>query len=196
MRLLRVAALAAAVSFLAIPMLSALPAVAQEVAHAASSVPATTGDTIVSIPLGNWTTNVLDVAGAILMAAVASLVAVTVKMLPDWLRPLVTTAVQAAIANFIRQGLAYSIQWVEGFDKGKTIDLNVGSAAVAVALRYVMEHAPGFLVSLAGGTERIKQVIIAMLGEFGVTLDAQTSPAAVAAAANDNHPALLAAANG
>ncbi len=159
------------------------------------TVPATS-DTIVTIPAGNWANTVLDLFGAILMASIASLVAIACRFLPGWLQPLVTTAVQTAITNFARQGLAYAIQWVVGFDKDKTIDLNVGSAAVAVALRYVIEHAPAFLVSLAGGPDKIKEKLIALLGEFGITLDAQTSPAAVVAAANDDHPALLAVANG
>ncbi|OJX17964.1 MAG: hypothetical protein BGO82_17295 [Devosia sp. 67-54] len=168
-------------SVAAFAVLSPLAAIAQETATTVAGTPA--GDTIVTVPLGNWTTNVLDIAGAILMAAVASLVAIAARMLPDWLRPLVTTAVQAAIANFVRQGIAYAIQAIEGFDKNKTIDLNVGSAAVAVALRYVIEHAPGFLVGLAGGEEAIKDKIIALLGEVGITLDASTMPAAVKAQA-------------
>ncbi len=98
---------------------------------------------------------------------------------------------QAAIANFIRQGIAYAIQWVEGFDKDKSISLNVGSSAVAVAARYVIEHAPPFLVGLAGGEDKIKDKIIALLGEFGIVLDPEVYPDQVKASANDNHPALL-----
>ncbi len=190
---LKAAALAAAVSLAALPLLLPAVSLAQDavssMASIASSIPP--DSSIVTVPIGDWATPIVEVFGAILMAAVSSLVAIVVGFAPQWLRPLITTVVQNAISAFIRQGIGYAIQWVVGFDKGKTIDLNVGSTAVAVALRYVVDHAPDFLLKWAGGEDAIKEKIIALLGEFGITLDDQTSPAAVA-----NHPAVLAVSNG
>ena len=72
MRLLKVAAIGAAL-MLAVAAATPLAAFAQDVASSVA-VPATAGDTIVTIPAGDWTTKVLDLVGAILMASIASLV--------------------------------------------------------------------------------------------------------------------------
>lgn len=178
---LKAAALALVVTF-AVTLMPSVAAFAQD-ASSSIAVPATTGDTIVTVPLGDWTTQVLDVVGAILLGLVSLLVATAARFLPGWLRPLVTASVQAAIANFVRQGIAYAIQEVEGFDKDKTISLDVGNAAVASALRYVIEHAPDWLVGLAGGKDAIAEKIIAFLGEHGIVLDSGVAPAQVASTA-------------
>ena len=184
--LLKAAALAAVVALSFTPVLAPVAALAQATVSSVSSIaiptPADTS-TVVTIPLGDWSTQVLDLAGSLLMAAAAALVAVGVRFLPGWLQPLVTASVQAAIANFIRQGFASAIQQVEDFDKGKTVTFDVGSAAVATALTYVIEHAPPYLVNLAGGRDAIVQKIIAFLDEHGIVLGTGVQPGQVAAAA-------------
>jgi hypothetical protein len=75
------------------------------------------------------------------------------------------------IANYVRQGIAWAIQEVENFDKDKVITLDVGNAGVASALRYVLEHAPAWLVGLAGGKDKIVQKIVAFLTDHGIVLD-------------------------
>ena len=146
-----------------------------------ASVP-TDGSTIVTVPIGDWTNRVVDLFGALLTAAVTALIAIAIRFLPNWLQPLITVTVQTAIAGFVRQGFGYAIQEVENFDKDKTVDLNVGSAGVASALTYVIQHAPPFLINLAGGKDSIVEKIIAFLTEHGITLDSSVQPAQVAAA--------------
>jgi len=151
-------------------------------AFAQSSAPADTSS-VVSITLSTFLNPVIELLGLILGAAVSWFVVQIVAFLPGWARVLFTAAIQAQVANFIRQGIAWAIQKVEGFDANKTVSFDVGSAGVAEALRYVIEHAPGYLVNLAGGKDAIVQKIIAFLTEHGIVLDTNVSPEQVASVA-------------
>lgn len=126
---------------------------------------------------------VLELLGVIIAAAVSFLVARIVAFLPAWARVLFTAAIQSQLTAFIKQGIAWAIQEVEGFDKDKTISVDVGNAGVASALRYVLEHAPAYLINLAGGKDAIVQKIIAFLTEHGIVLDSGVVPQQVAATA-------------
>lgn len=154
------------------------------IAQAASSAAASAPNTSVSISVATYINPILETLGALIgTAAAGSIVALLVAFVPAWLRPLATQAVQATIAHYIVDGIGYAIQEIEGFDKDKTIDVNVGNAGVASALRYVLAQAPTFLINLAGGKDAIVAKIIAFLHQFGITLDAATAPAQVASTA-------------
>lgn len=146
------------------------------------TVPAMAADNTVTIPWGDWLNAVLEFAAAILMLAIGGLIGALVKFLPAWLQPMITAQVQAALAGWIRQAIHYAIQQVEGFDKGKTITFDVGSGALAVAVRFLIDHAPSWLLKLAGGPEKLKAQILAQLSEHGITLASGVQPADVSAA--------------
>jgi len=177
MRLLHAAADAAVrlVAATIVFIIIAAPAFAQSSAPDAS--------TVVSIHIADLLNPIIETLGVILGAAVTFFVARVVSFLPGWARVLFTAAIQAQVANFIRQGISWAIQKAEGFDQDKTVSFDVGSAGVAEALRYVLEHAPSYLVNLAGGKDAIVQKIIAFLTEHGIVLDANVSPEQVAATA-------------
>lgn len=151
-------------------------------AQAASAISSAVADpsTSVSFDLASVINPIIEVLGVIAGTAVTFIVVRLVGLLPGWVQVLFTAAVQAQMGSFIRQGIAWAIQEVVGFDKDKTITLDVGNAGVAAALRYVIEHAPSFLVDLAGGKDAIVEKIIAFLTEHGIVLDTAVSPAEVA----------------
>ncbi len=123
---------------------------------------------------------VIEFFGLILMGLGGTLIAMLVKLLPGWARPFINAAVQAALANWYRQGIASAIQEIEGFDKNKTISLDVGSSGLAWALRFLIEYAPRFLLKIAGGPEKVKAQILTYFTEHGIVLDQGVTTAAVA----------------
>lgn len=196
MWLLRPAALSAVICFRILAALFVLVLIAliaePAFAQAVSSQLVDAG-TVVTVPVGDWATHILDLAGAVLVASLAGLIATAVHFLPSWLRPLISTAMQNALAGYLKQGINYAIQTVEGSEKGKTMDLNVGSAVVAVALQYAIDHAPAFLINLAGGDDELREKIIALLGDLEMWLAPNVSPAAVKTQAEAGPAAAVAA---
>jgi len=155
------------------------------VASLSLTLPAFAADNSVTVPIGAWLDPIIEfIIGVVLAAGATWLVGVLVGFLPQWLRPLVNAAVQAALAGWIRQAINYAIQQVEGFDKDKSISFDVGSNALAVILRFLIEHGPGWLLKLAGGPDKLKAQILAALSDHGIVLDSGVLPAQVAA--NDN----------
>lgn len=151
-------------------------------AQFASNAPAD-ASSVVSATIGTYLNPILETLGVILAACVTFFVGRLVSILPAWAQVLFTAAVQSMISNYVRQGIAWAIQEIEDFDKDKVISFDVGQAGVASALRYVLDHAPAFLVNLAGGKDAISQKIIAFLTEHGIVLDKDVVPQQVAVAA-------------
>lgn len=147
------------------------------------ALPALAADTTVSVPVDASLNPALEFVGLIAAGLSTALVGILVKFLPKGLQAFATAQLQAALAGWITQAINYAIQQVEGFDKGKTIDLNVGSSALAVALRFLIEHGPTWLIKLAGGPDKIKAQILAALSDHGIVLDSGVLPEAVAARA-------------
>jgi len=149
-------------------------------AQASSSAP---DSSVVTVSVAEHLNPILEFIQVLLEAATGGLILLLMRFLPGWLRPLITAQVQAAITVFIRQGIAWGIQEVESFDKDKVISFDVGNAGVASALRYVLDHAPEWLVNLAGGKDAIAAKIVAFLTEHGIVLDKDVDPTAVATTA-------------
>ena len=164
------------------------------VATMALTLPALAADTTVSIPVDAWLNPIIEFIGLVAGGLATALVGILVSFLPKGLKAFATAQVQAALAGWIRQAINYAIQQVEGFDKGKTISFDVGTSGLAVALRFLIEHGPGWLLKLAGGPEKLKAQILAALSDHGIVLDSGVRPEAVAAATASD-PALNAAVN-
>lgn len=71
-------------------------------------------------------------------------------------------------------------------EKGKTLDVKVGSSVVASAVQYVVGHGPAWLIAWLGGATAIEQKIIARLNlsaDAAVATTTAIVPAASAPAA-------------
>ena len=149
-------------------------------AQAASSA-ASASDTTVTISLATILNPILNwIAPLFGSAFAAGLIAIFLGFVPAPLRPFITAGVETALSHYIVQGIQWAIQDIEGFDANKTIPVNVGNAAVASALKYVLAQAPAWLVSLAGGQSAVAAKIVAFFHQFGITLDTGVDPSAVA----------------
>ncbi|MGX9981995.1 hypothetical protein [Methylobacterium fujisawaense] len=67
------------------------------------------------------------------------------------------TLSDALIDRMVRLGADFALQALEGCAKGRTVPLNMGSAAVAAATARAMNSTAGFVVSQAGGAQGIAE---------------------------------------
>jgi hypothetical protein len=123
------------------------------VAHAQASA---AGSTSVSLPIGDWLADAAAFIGAIAAAVVAWLL----RKLPASVQQVLTT-MQAE--QLLGKAIDYALNAVAGAEKGKTLDVKVGSAVVASAVQYVVDHGPTWLIAWLGGAAAIEQKIIARL---------------------------------
>lgn len=179
-------AVALALAGLFLVMSGAVPAFAQDVSSIAAISSVDQG--VVTVTVADHVNPLLEFIGGLLGSAVAcaSIVALVVRFLPAWVQPFATPTVQAMLAHYLEQAVLWAIQEVEGFDKGKTIDVNVGSAAAAAALKFLLDQAPDFVVKLAGGKDAIAKAIVAFFGRFDIVLGSGVQPEQVAAAAAES----------
>lgn len=112
--------------------------------------------TSVSLPIGDWIGYAAEFIGAIAAAAVAWLL----RKLPASIQQVLTT-MQAE--QLLGKAIDYALNAVAGAEKGKTLDVKVGSAVVASAVQYVVDHGPAWLVEWLGGAAAIEEKIIARL---------------------------------
>ncbi|WP_454813748.1 hypothetical protein [Labrys neptuniae] len=124
------------------------PALAQIATDAAS--------TAVSLPIGQWISDI----GTVVLAIAGGLIAWIVRKLPAQIAQIITTA---QVDQMLTKAIGYAINAVEGATAGKTLNVNVGNAVLAQALNYVTVHAPQWLIEWLGGLDAIAQKIIARL---------------------------------
>lgn len=113
-------------------------------------------NTTVSIPWGDW----LMAARDTVVAVVLALVTYAFRALPSNVAAMLTSA---RVIQVVEKGIDYGFNSVEGAIKGKRLDVNVGSEVVAQAVQYVVDQAPGWMVSWVGGEEGIRRMVIARL---------------------------------
>lgn len=132
------------------------------------------GDTVVAVPVGNWIGELLQWARDI--AITGAVVAFTwlARKLPQ---TLVNKFLLERAEQLLVRAVDYGINATAGATKGLTLDVNVGSAVVANALDYALEHGPGKIIAWMGGANLIKQKIIAR-----IPLDSVATAEKVAAA--------------
>jgi len=162
-----------------------VPAQAQTVTPVGTvSLPATstspaTSATVVTVPVGDWTDKIVPVAGEILAAAIASLVAWAFRELPAAIQANVSAAQVKQATDLLTHAADYGLNTIASQVQGKTVSLDVGNAAAAVGVQYVIDHGPAWAVGFMGGPEAIKQKIIARLP---ISAAASVSTAPVVAA--------------
>jgi len=110
----------------------------------------------VSMPIGDWIGYAAELIAAISAAAVAYLF----RFLPASVQQILTT-MQAE--QLLGKAIDYALNAVAGAEKGKTLDVKVGSAVVATSVQYAIDHGPAWLVEWLGGAAAIEQKIIARL---------------------------------
>ena len=106
---------------------------------------------------------VIDLAAPYLIEAVVALVAVVVlPVLRKWLGLRVEAEHRAALDQALRQGAAWGIAKAREHAKGRA-DIVVRNAALASAMRYVMDATPDAIRTFGLTPERVKELIEARM---------------------------------
>ncbi|TAN09874.1 MAG: hypothetical protein EPN45_07220 [Rhizobiaceae bacterium] len=143
---------------------------------------ATAPTTSVSLPIGDWLADLAAFIGAIAAAAIAWVL----SKLPASIQPILRT-MQAE--QLLGKAIDYALNAVAGAEKGKTLDVKVGSSVVATAAQYVVDHGPAWLVEWLGGLPAIEQKVIARLNLGSDAAVATTTAIVPAASASTLAPA-------
>lgn len=119
------------------------------------------GSGVVTIPWGDLlATLLLYLQDTLLAALLAALTWVVGRVLPSWLAPIIGTA---RLEQLLTRAIDYAIATTAGAVKGQEVSVNVGNELAAKALRYAVEHGPGWLISWAGGKELLAEKIVARI---------------------------------
>ncbi len=90
----------------------------------------------------------------------AALVTWGLRLLPSQIYSII---VLARVDQLLQKAIQYGINQVPAYVDGKTMSVDVHNAALAKMLQYVLDNAPGWMVSWMGGPEQIVQKLIARL---------------------------------
>lgn len=120
------------------------------------SLAQTTTDTALTIPFGDWVQQV----AALLASLTAVFVAALMRQIPAQYAAM---AKAARIDQVLERAIDYAINSVAGAAKDKALTIDVGNRVVKEALDYAIRHAPGALVDWAGGSDGIREKIIARI---------------------------------
>lgn len=123
--------------------------------HAVAFADAVVG-TAVSVPAGDWLTDTAAFLGPLLAAAVLWMV----RKLPPQVASLLMSM---RVDQLLNKAIAYGINSVREATHDKPLTVDVGNAVIAKALQYAIDHGPGKLIDWMGGTEMIREKIIARL---------------------------------
>lgn len=112
--------------------------------------------TSVSIPAGSW----IEQAGIFIGPVLAAAVLWLVRKLPEQIASIL---IAARVDQLLQKAIDYAINSVAGAAKDKALSVDVGSAVVAQAVQYAIDHGPGWLIGWMGGADMIREKIIARL---------------------------------
>lgn len=132
---------------LAVAVLLVTPALAQEV-----------GTTVLTVPVGNWLTDALNVAEPMLVTLLMAVIAFVLAKVPAGIAALVGPLLSEQI---LKRATDFALNAVAGAAKDKTVSVDVGNQVVQAALDYVVKHAPEWAAKF--DTATLMQKIIARL---------------------------------
>lgn len=138
-------------------------------------------------------TDVVETVGAVLVTSVAALLP---KML-DWLHVSKTSALRNTVESIVDNGITFAIQKAQA-EASAHSTIQVSSTALAVAVQYVLNKAPGSLKALgidittASGQQHIADMVAARIRPVIAQLT-NSAPTLTTAVAVDTSPAGLAA---
>lgn len=112
--------------------------------------------TSISVPVGSWISEAGIFIGPLLAAAALWLV----RKLPAQIASIL---IAARVDQLLQKAIDYAINSVAGAAKDKALSVDVGSAVVAQAVQYAIDHGPGWMIGWMGGADMIREKIIARL---------------------------------
>lgn len=112
--------------------------------------------TEVQIPLGTWLEQAAVFIGPLLAGAVLWLI----RKLPAQVSAVLMTM---RVDQLLQKAIDYAINATINATKDKPLTIGVGNEVVTKAVQYAIDHGPGWLLSWLGGTEMLREKVIARL---------------------------------
>lgn len=116
------------------------------------------GGTTVTVPWGNLLSSLLLSLQETITVALLAVLTAVIARLPGWVTSIIGTA---RVDQLLTRAIDYAIATTAGAVQGEALSVDVGNAVVAKALRYALEHGPGWLIGWMGGAEMVAEKIIA-----------------------------------
>lgn len=136
--------------------------------------------TAVVVPYGSWLDAVLSNVQGIAVTALLGIIAIAARKAPAWAATIIKTLLTE---QMLIHAVAFGINAVRGAVAGRALSVDVGSKVLAEALSYVINKAPEWLLKWVGGSENLKEMILARL-QLDANADAATVLNAVSVTSN------------
>lgn len=120
-------------------------------------------DTTVQIPVGDWVAWLAGFLRDILVSALMAVVLWIARMLSPAVAAWLSAQRTAAIEQLLQRAVDYGLNAVVGAARGQQLPVNVGSEVLAHALGYAVQQGPAKLLAWAGGTEALRDMILARM---------------------------------
>ena len=142
--------------------------------------------TSVLVPWGDWLATALTIINSLALPVIGGAVAWMFRALPSWAVNFFRTI---SVEQWLQRALDFGVNTTIGAVRGKSMTLNVGNEVVAKALSYIAEHAPEWLKSWLGGTEGIRDRLVARLQTSeGESMAKLASPKTMLGSAKETEP--------
>lgn len=128
------------------------------------------GGTTVTIPWGDTLSTILVGFQDTFTVTLLAVLSLVVARMPGWVTAIMGPA---KIEQLLTKAIDYAIATTAGAVKGQELSMDVGNRIAARALRYAVEHGPGWLIEWAGGEKKVGEKIVARLP---VAKDAALTP--------------------
>lgn len=125
--------------------------------------PAFAADTAVSVPWGNWVSEILSQLMLAAGTIIAFVLAWAVRYVPAALRGYADKQRIAQVEQLLERALGWGVGSVKGAVEGKSLSVDVGSKVVAEALQYAVDNGPGWLIGWMGGIDGVREKLLARL---------------------------------
>lgn len=115
--------------------------------------------TAVTLPVGDWIGNAVDVLFGLVMPAIAAFMAWILRRVPS---AVADVLVMIRVEQLLLRATTYGLNAVKGAAANRTLTVDLGNAVLAEAVGYAIRQAPN-LVQWAGGERALAEKIIARL---------------------------------
>ncbi len=119
--------------------------------------------TTVTIPWGDWLSELLGIAGSIIVTLLGALLAWAVGLIPATLRAYITDQRIRQVEQLLGRAVDYGIAATQGAVRGSALGIDVGSEVLANAAQYAVDRGPPKIVAWMGGEDAIREMILARL---------------------------------
>lgn len=134
-----------------------------------ATYPALAADTTVTIPWGDWMSDIVVALAPVITTALGGLAMVVLSFLPGPLRAIAAVWWQRQADEVLGWAVAYAVAQTKGAVSGKVLTVELTNEVLAAAANYAIEKAPALVKRIAGGDiEKLFDMLLARLEARGM----------------------------